>query len=291
MELIKPKQISGEIMTLIEEADKKMIIVSPYYNISNWPKLLNPLNKLKTRKVDAEFYVREGEEASIREITKFGFTAIPIKRLHTKLYFNEREAIVSSMNLVSASDEHSLDIAMKTETKEEYNEIVEYYERYIKREVQQQPQQQHQPKQVYYDWKEELDRRLEETLRRNVYIRSFSDHIQIQAGNRYEAGIGTEFGNELFLSGILSNEEYQYAKANHVFKGNKMAIYLQEGGRRGSSYVYDMVCGRMSRLKSRSIHSLQLDEQELIIDTIHGFIVGVENFKKMKREVTFPPGV
>ena len=29
MQLIKPKQISGEIMTLIEEADKKMIFVSP----------------------------------------------------------------------------------------------------------------------------------------------------------------------------------------------------------------------------------------------------------------------
>ena len=29
MKLIKPSQISGEIMTLIEEADQKLIIISP----------------------------------------------------------------------------------------------------------------------------------------------------------------------------------------------------------------------------------------------------------------------
>ena len=39
MKLIKPSQISGEIMTLIEEADKKLIIVSPYCKFSDWKKL------------------------------------------------------------------------------------------------------------------------------------------------------------------------------------------------------------------------------------------------------------
>lgn len=33
MLLIKPKQISGGIMTLIEEADQKVIVVSTYYKV------------------------------------------------------------------------------------------------------------------------------------------------------------------------------------------------------------------------------------------------------------------
>lgn len=40
MKLIKPAEISAKIMTLIDEADKQLIVVSPYNNISGWNKLL-----------------------------------------------------------------------------------------------------------------------------------------------------------------------------------------------------------------------------------------------------------
>lgn len=133
MELIKPKEISGKIMTLIEEADSKVIIVSPYYNIGKWYKLLGTLNELKRRNVEVEFYVRENEYESIREVERAGFYPNRIPNLHTKLYLNERYGIVSSMNLNQSSDSNSLDIAMCTQTKDEYDDLVQYYERYLKR--------------------------------------------------------------------------------------------------------------------------------------------------------------
>jgi len=132
MQLIKPKQISGEIMTLLEEADKQVIIVCPYYKVTKWYKLLNCLEELKKRKIDIEFYVREKEWESINELEAIGFTPIAIKNLHTKLYKNDKYAIVSSMNLHVSSDTNSLDIALKTQTVEEYEELVNYYKRYIK---------------------------------------------------------------------------------------------------------------------------------------------------------------
>lgn len=281
MRLIKPKQISGDIMTLIEEADEKMIFISPYYNISKWSKLLNPLNTLQERKVAVEFYVREGEAPSIREVESIGYKAFPIKNLHSKIYLNEKHAIITSMNLNSSSDSHSLDVGMITETKEEYDEVFQHYERYYKREAQAQ-QSSANPKK-FFNWKEELDNRLEESLKRNVYIKNLHDCIQIQAGNRYEALVGTDFGNELFISGVLSSKEFAFAKANKVFQSNKMAIYLKAGGNSNNGYMYDLVCGRMSGLKSKSIHNIQPGEQELIIGSIHRFIVGVEEFKKMVR--------
>lgn len=268
---------------MIEEAKEKMVFVSPYYHITKWTKLVHCLDKMRRRNVAAEFYVREDATECIAEVKEAGFHPNLIKRLHTKLYFNERHAIISSMNLDFRSDNQSLDIALITENEGEYKDVMEHFEQFIKREVIEAPSSATHSPQQYFNWKSELDTRLEASLKRDVYIKNFSDAIQVQAGNRYEAFIGNEFGNELFLSGILSNKEYLFAKANKVFQSNKLAIYLEEGGQRGKSYVYDQVCGRMSRLKSRSIHNLHADEQELIVDTIHRFIVGVETLKGMVR--------
>lgn len=127
MKLIKPSQISGEIMTLIQVADSKLVIVLPYYKFDAWKKLLNSIKFPIDKQIAIEFYVREGEFQSINQVKNIGFTPIEIKRLHTKLYFTENYAIVSSMNLVEASDMESLDIAYKTETKEEYNDLLDYY--------------------------------------------------------------------------------------------------------------------------------------------------------------------
>ena len=68
MKLIKPSQISGEILTLFEEADERVIIVSPYCKISKWYKLLSKLKSLIERNIKIEFYVREGEFETIQEI-------------------------------------------------------------------------------------------------------------------------------------------------------------------------------------------------------------------------------
>ncbi len=118
-------------MTLFEEADKKVIIVSPYYQVRQWKKLLNCFSDLRQRDIEIEFYVREDSQEGISELKSLGFNPILIPRLHTKLYINDKYAIVSSMNLCLGSDDNSLDIALRTETDEEYNELIDYYKRYI----------------------------------------------------------------------------------------------------------------------------------------------------------------
>ena len=132
MKLIKPKQISGEIMTLLDEADKEVIIISPYVKVTEWKKLENTFQKLKLRNVDVKFYFRENENKTLYEIENLGFKAVPIENLHCKVYMNENYGIVSSMNLYKYSDENSLDIAYKTDNAEDYNELRDFYDRYIK---------------------------------------------------------------------------------------------------------------------------------------------------------------
>lgn len=133
MEFIKPPQIASQIMTLMDEADKKVIIISPYYKIEKWYKLQRHIQSLKDRKVAIEVYVREGQDniESIREAESLGIAPILIPNLHCKLYINEKYGIISSMNLHSSSDINSLDIGYKTQTQEEYDEIIDFYNRYI----------------------------------------------------------------------------------------------------------------------------------------------------------------
>jgi hypothetical protein len=46
MEIIKPSEISGKIMSLIDEAKQFVVIISPYYNLGKWQKLTSRIEKL-----------------------------------------------------------------------------------------------------------------------------------------------------------------------------------------------------------------------------------------------------
>ncbi|HYH16539.1 MAG TPA: hypothetical protein VD794_15020 [Flavisolibacter sp.] len=277
MQLIKPKQISGEIMTLIEEADSKVILVCPYYRISKWYKLLNTLEGLKKRKVEVEFYVRENEYESIEEVERAGFDPICIPNLHTKLYLNEHYGIVSSMNLLLSSENNSLEIAMKTETKEEYDDLYQYYERYLKAAVAQTVSSNNT---IELDWREMLDKKLFEYLGREAYITEKDNGLQINTSNRYEVFIWNGKTNTLRISGILSGKEYHYARNNMgIFQSSKMTIELQEG----RSGHYDTIWGTLPNFKSHSINQLVRGEEETIVEAIAKFIAGIDNFKRMVR--------
>ena len=112
------------------------MIISSYYNLSKWQKLTSRIEKAKERKVDFTFYVRQpetkNEDENINKIKRIGFTPLEIYRLHAKTYFNESEAIISSMNLNVSSDTSSLDIGVITKSKEEYNDVIRFYEKYVK---------------------------------------------------------------------------------------------------------------------------------------------------------------
>lgn len=276
MQLIKPSQISGEIMTLIEEADKKVILVSPYFRVSKWYKFLNRLQAAKQRNLQIEIYVREGEFESIEEVCQAGFEPITVPNLHTKLYLNEKQAIVSSMNLLLSSDTSSLDIALKTEDSKEYNELLDYYSRYIACAV---------PKPTsngneYYNWRYELDRGLRQALGREAYIDEMDRRLQIQTSNRYEAFIANGRTNDFRIFGILSGKEYEFVQSNrNIFQSARMEMELQEGSRGH----YDTVWGTIKGLKSHSVNDLKKDDQALVVDAIIKFVCGIEQLKKMIR--------
>ncbi|MFH0757126.1 MAG: hypothetical protein V2B15_07565 [Bacteroidota bacterium] len=133
MKLIKPSEISARILTLLDESDERVIIVSPYMKISKWYKLLNKVNGLKNRNIITEIYVRDDPDntATYRDLDELALEYKKIPHLHCKLYMNERSGIVTSMNLLLSSEFYSLEVGYATETWTEYNELLGFYLRYI----------------------------------------------------------------------------------------------------------------------------------------------------------------
>lgn len=133
MELIRPAEISGKIMTLIESAKEKVVIVSPYNKINSWTKLTNRIKEAKKKGVEFEWYIRKNIDGNYKEVAELGIVPIEIENLHCKIYLNEKSAIVTSMNLHSYSDTNSIDIGYCTTNENEYLEIVDFVNLFVKR--------------------------------------------------------------------------------------------------------------------------------------------------------------
>lgn len=271
MEIIKPSQISGEIMTLIDEADERVILVSPYFRISKWFKFLNKLEAAKKRNIQIDIYVREGEIESINEVLAIGLQPITVPYLHTKLYLSEKDAIVSSMNLLLSSDTNSLDIALKTQNEEEYKELLEYFTRYIHRSVDKQNL-----CSSNTPWREHLQNELFIVLGQKVYMKEDEQKLQIYTSNKYEVFVSTGKTNDLRISGILSTKEFEYNQGNkNIFRNVHMKVELIEGGKGH----YNTIWGTLSQIHSPSINELQKDEEIVIVDNIINFIFEIEKMK------------
>ncbi len=134
MKLIKPSEISARILTLLDESDERVVIVSPYMKISKWFKFINKVNSLESRRIHMEIYVRDDPDntATYRDLDRLALEYKKIPHLHSKLYLNERYGIVTSMNLLLSSDINSLEIGYSTETWTEYNDLLGFYHRYIR---------------------------------------------------------------------------------------------------------------------------------------------------------------
>jgi hypothetical protein len=119
MNFIKPSEISARILSLLDESDEKVIIVSPYMKISKWYKFSNKIESLKTRRIYTKIYVRDDPEntANYRDLNQLGLVNKWIPHLLRKLYLNEMDGIVTSLNLLLSSEINSLEIGYATETR------------------------------------------------------------------------------------------------------------------------------------------------------------------------------
>ena len=125
--------VAEVILDVIKEANKELIIVSPYLKL--WDEAKGALQSARKRKVDITFVLRlEGKLFRTPDfdwLEENDLDWVAIEDLHAKIYLNEETVVLSSMNLYEYSAQRNLEFAYiltdevsKTRVREYIKELV-----------------------------------------------------------------------------------------------------------------------------------------------------------------------
>jgi hypothetical protein len=127
MKILNPTDNISGIISMIDNAGKFVVIVSPFNDLTGWDKLKSSINNASKKSIDVFYYVREGEGK--KGIEELNVKVFEVPLLHAKMFFTESEAMISSGNLTSRPDINWVYIL---NDKEEYKELINFFEQYIK---------------------------------------------------------------------------------------------------------------------------------------------------------------
>lgn len=118
-------RVSSAILDIIRSAKDHIILVSPYNKF--WEHLKDEIRLAIKRRVLVTIVYREGEdETDINWLTLEGAKAIGVSRLHAKIFLNESEVLIDSMNLLETSSKNSKEIGLSISGREEQAALREY---------------------------------------------------------------------------------------------------------------------------------------------------------------------
>ena len=132
MKLIFGDALRQEIISLIKNAKKNIILVSPYIILNEWEDFISILKNKSKNNIFIEIHTKKSKKDIYNSIEKY-FQSIMInniyehENLHAKLYLNENEAIITSLNLLDFSIKNNIEIGFKTDNESEYNDISENF--------------------------------------------------------------------------------------------------------------------------------------------------------------------
>lgn len=127
MKIVNIEENLSSIISLIKNAEKFVVIVSPFNDFAGWDNLRNVIDSASQRGVEVNYYVREGEGYTGIERLVVNLWEVPL--LHAKMFFSEKEALISSGNLTSRPD---INWVCNLDKPEEYNDLLDFFDQYIK---------------------------------------------------------------------------------------------------------------------------------------------------------------
>lgn len=285
MKFIKPNEISGKILTLIEDGEQFVILVSPFVKISKWYKLTKKINAVKSRGVPIEFFIQKHikNQESVDELEELDYKYTALPDIHCKLYLNEKYGIVTSMNLLLNSEINSIEIGYVTETKQEYVELLDYCKKYLMIDLE-----------VYKsgkiasispDWTESIRKTLSERLNRQIKANLEDSSLKINTGiNNYKCFIGYSKTYSLRITRILSKEEFNNGQEliDYIEKESGFKIELYSGKGKYDATIW---CTLFSDFKSQHLAELIEEEKTIVAERIINFITTIEKFKNRQQAV------
>jgi hypothetical protein len=127
-EILTDEQIGSKIIEIIKNAEEYCCLVSPYFK--NWHHLDTCLKTVSSNNKRIIFFFREDQtkrEEIIEIHNKYNFDVFFIKDLHAKIYMNEHEALITSMNMYDYSHENNFEIGVLIHDKHIIKDEIENY--------------------------------------------------------------------------------------------------------------------------------------------------------------------
>lgn len=123
MEILNPSDHISRLVSLINQAEKFIVMVSPFTNLEGWGHLREAIVRAVESGVDLSYYVREGEGR--KGIEGLNVRVFEVPALHAKMFFSEKEAMISSFHLLYNED---INWACVLDFPEEYRDLVQFFE-------------------------------------------------------------------------------------------------------------------------------------------------------------------
>lgn len=126
---------SAKLSDLIKNAEKEIILVSPYLQIS--PLLLDSLRDARSRNVSITLIYREDKTNQKSKLEELNAEILTLGNLHAKCYLNESTAIITSMNLYQYSQENNAELGVLIKKTKDEDVDVDVYDAYnaLRKEV------------------------------------------------------------------------------------------------------------------------------------------------------------
>lgn len=274
MKIIAPYQISSEIINIIHQAKKYLILVSPYIDILKWDAFKTELLKAQKREVKISVYIRYENDnyKSWEQLEAFGIKPKLIEGLHAKLYFNENTGIVTSMNLLNSSNLGALEFGALYDTPEELYELKSFVKSYLSPIVEKQIP----TDEDIYLSKEKfttiLINALENELKRGISCRWDGRSFLLNAGNQFNFNID-KVKNSFYIDGIISeleHDNYSYFLQNTDLQ-KKAVLTLQNNS---------IIVTLNKKLSSSNFDHLLTNEKTEVLDCILDFVSDLLFFKE-----------
>lgn len=130
MKLLPPTKLTNHLITLIEGSETQMTIVSPSARLGRQSQLATSLEKARKRGVSVTWYYNS-ESDDTRALRRVGATGVAVENLHCRLYYNQSQALITSMHPHRYTGSDTVDIGYLTETRAEYAEAVAFVDEHV----------------------------------------------------------------------------------------------------------------------------------------------------------------
>ncbi len=136
IEILNHSKTVARLIQLIQDAEKHLVLVSPYVSIDKLRALVRELQGALERKVHVQLVLREKDVSTgqsdplasdaLRMLHTSGMEVRLLKDLHAKVYLSEKNALLTSLNLLESSINNSIEVsAWLTAGTPEYRQLVE----------------------------------------------------------------------------------------------------------------------------------------------------------------------